>query len=129
VKILITVIIALMGLAWHVEVSPQLEQAQQRAQLCQHWNEVNEAKQDQSGVFYSSSGILDQTLIVHLSGPAGHIEEDQFLDEMEKSDAQSGEMRSLGFSQVQCGSRIVKLHERSEHPSVGSRELDIEPVG
>jgi hypothetical protein len=80
-------------------------------------------------VFYSSSGVLDQTLVIHLSGSSGTISQDQFLDEVLAGDEQSGEMRGLGFNQVQCGSRVVRLHEGLAQPAVGSRELDIEPEG
>src|ERR1700678_1537591 len=120
-KTLTTLFIVLLGLAYHFEVSPQLDQAQKRAQLCQRWNEVNEANQDQSGVYYSSSGALDQTLVIHLSASSGTISQDQFLDEILTGDEQSGEMRAFGFNQIQCGSRIVTLHEGSTRPAMGSR--------
>jgi hypothetical protein len=128
-KTIITMVIALVGLSYHFCLSPRLEEAQKRAQLCHHWNQVNEANQDQSGVFYSSSGVLDQTLVIHLSPSSGTINQDQFLDEVVTGDEQSGEMRGLGFNQIQCGRRVVRLHEGTARPAIGSRTLDIEPEG
>jgi hypothetical protein len=128
-KIIITMLIALIGLSYHFEVAPQLHQGDQRRELANKWNSVNEAEGDESGVFYSTTDLLDRTLVIHTAPQAGTISEDIFLDDVESGDEQSGELRSLGFSQIQCGTRIVKLHEGSEHPSLGTRELDIEPVG
>jgi hypothetical protein len=127
-KTLTTLFIFLLGLAYHFEVSPRLEQAQKRAQLCQHWNEVNEAKQDQSGVFYSSSGVLDQTLVIHLSPSSGTINQDKILDEVLTGDEQSGEMRGLGFNQIQCGNRVVRLHGASPRPAVAIASRVPKPV-
>jgi hypothetical protein len=128
-KTLTTLFIVLLGLAYHFEVSPQLDQAQKRAQLCQRWNEVNEANQDQSGVYYSSSGALDQTLVIHLSASSGTISQDEFLDELESGDEASGELRSLGFSKIKCGNRTITLREASDNPATGGRELGFEKAG
>jgi hypothetical protein len=59
---------------------------------------VNEAKDDESGVYYSTSDLLDSTLIIHLAPQAGAIDQDRFLDEVESGDEQSGELRNLGFA-------------------------------
>ena len=122
------VTIAIVGLAYYFALSPKIQQGDKRAQLCLHWNEINEQNQDGTA-FYSSSGIFDRTLVIHLSPQAGTINEDKFLDEIESGDAQSGELRNLGFSKIKCGNRTVTLHEGSENPAVGTRELDVENAG
>jgi hypothetical protein len=93
--------------------------------LANHWNSTNEEMGDESGVFYSTADLLDSTLIIHLAPQAGTIEQDEFLDEVESGDASSGELRDLGFSKIKCGDRVITLHERIEHPALGTRELEI----
>jgi hypothetical protein len=90
---------------------------------------VNEAKDDESGVYYSTSDLLDSTLIIHLAPQAGAIDQDRFLDEVESGDEQSGELRNLGFAKVRCGDRTITLREGTGNPATGKRELDVENVG
>jgi len=128
-KTLTTLFFVLLGLGYHFELAPKLHQGDQRRELANHWNDVNEAKGDESGVFYSTSDLLKSTLVIHLAPQAGTIDQDEFLDEVESGDASSGELRDLGFSKIKCGDRVITLHERIEHPALGTRKLEIETEG
>jgi hypothetical protein len=119
------IVIVIVGLAYCVTVVPQIKQGEKRAQLCLHWNEINEQNED-GATFYSPSGIFDQTLVVHLAPQAGTIDQDEFLDELESGDATSGELRNLGFSRIKCGNRTIRLQEASDNPATGDRQLDFE---
>jgi hypothetical protein len=65
VKTLTTLFVVLVGLGYHFELAPKLHQGDQRRELAQRWNSGNEAKGDESGVFYSTTDLLDSTLITH----------------------------------------------------------------
>src|ERR1700678_711731 len=104
-KTLSTLLIVLIGFGYHFELAPKLHQGDQRRELANKWNTVNESEGDASGVFYSTTGLLDRTLVIHVAPQAGTIEQDEFLDELESGDATSGELRNLGFSKIRCGDR------------------------
>jgi hypothetical protein len=129
VKTLTTLFIVLIGLGFHFCVSPNLEEAQKRAKLVEQWNLINEANEDGSGVYYSTSGLFDQTLTIYLSKSSDPVDQDQFLSEVEQSDEDSGEMRALGFESIKCGDHTMKLREGTKRPPSERRELDIENVG
>ena len=128
-KTLTTLFVVLLGLGYHFELAPKLHQGDQRRELANQRNSVNEARRDKSGVFYSTTDLLDSTLIIHLAPEAATLDQDEFLDELESGDSTSGELRNLGFARIRCGDRTITLHEASERPAVGSRALNIEPVG
>jgi hypothetical protein len=129
VKTHTTLFIILIGLGYHFELAPKLHQGDQRRELADRWNSINEANGDESGVFYSTTDLLDSTLIIHLAPQAATLDQDEFLDELESGDSASGELRNLGFARIRCGDRTITLHEGSTRPAMGSRALDIEPEG
>jgi hypothetical protein len=69
------------------------------------------------------------TVIREGRGDATPVDEDSFIDEVVQSDASTNELKSLGFTQIACEGHTVKLHDASDRPATGARELDIEPRG
>ncbi|HXM03378.1 MAG TPA: hypothetical protein VN939_12290 [Chthoniobacterales bacterium] len=72
-KTTITVLVVLIGLGYQFELAPKLHQGDQRRELANKWNMVNESEGDASGVFYSTTDLLDSTLIVHLAPHAAPL--------------------------------------------------------
>jgi hypothetical protein len=115
-KTLTTLFIVLIGLGFHFCVSPRLDEAQKRGKLVEQWNLINEANEDGSGVYYSTSGLFDQTLTIYLSKSSDPVDQDQFLRDVEQGDEDSGEMRALGFENIECGDHMMKLREGTKQP-------------
>jgi len=111
-------LLALLAFAfeYHYSLSPLLRQGQERVELCRHWNYVNEVNQDHSGATYSTAGLFNQTLVVNLAH-SSEQDKREFVDSILESDGETQEARTLGFTQIRCGSYSAELSDSEKRQS------------